>query len=84
MDERPPSDPVDHVEDFGRRHAEDLEIVAGQAMMNLGIPHNQMGERDHDRGSEVYSFFPGDRQGGSVSHAGQFTLDSGLIIRARP
>ena len=48
-------------------------------MIELGIPDNQMGERDHARGSQIYSFFPGDRQGGTVSHAGQVTLDSGLM-----
>src|SRR4051794_1442067 len=79
MPEKPPADPADHAEDFSRRYAEDLDIVAGQAMMDLGIPDNQMGERDHTRGSQIYSFFPGDRQGGTVSHAGQVTLDSGLM-----
>jgi hypothetical protein len=79
MTERPPSDPADHAEDFSRRYAEDLEIVAGQAMMDLGIPDDQMGARDHSRKSEIHSFFPGDREGGTVSHAGQITLDSGLM-----
>ncbi len=79
MTDKPPSDPADHAEDFSRRYAEDLDIVAGQAMMDLGIPDDQMGERDHARGSQIYSFFPGDRQGGTVSHAGQVTLDSGLM-----
>jgi hypothetical protein len=79
MTEKPPSDPADHAEDFSRRYAEDLEVAAGQAMMDLGIPDNQMGERDHGRGSQIYSFFPGDRQGGTLSHAGQVTLDSGLM-----
>jgi hypothetical protein len=79
MTDKPPAEPADHGEDFSRRYAEDLDIVAGQAMMDLGIPDNQMGERDHTRGSRIYSFFPGDRQGGTVSHAGQVTLDSGLM-----
>jgi hypothetical protein len=79
MHDKPPIDPADHAEDFSRRYAEDLDIVAGQAMVDLGIPDNQMGERDHTRGSQIYSFFPGDRQGGTVSYAGQVTLDSGLM-----
>jgi hypothetical protein len=79
MTDKPPNDPGDHAEDFSRRYSADLEIVAGQAMMNLGIPDHQMGERDHARDSEIYSFFPGDREGGTVSHAGQITLDSGLM-----
>jgi len=79
MTEHPSEGPAEHAEDFSRRYLEDLEIVAGQAMMDLGIPDDQMGERDHARGSRIFSFFPGDRQGGTVSHAGQVTLDSGLM-----
>jgi len=48
-------------------------------MMDLGIPDDQMGARDHTRKSQIHSFFPGDREGGTVSHAGQITLDSGLM-----
>ncbi len=79
MPEKPPIDPADHAEDFSRRYAEDLDIVAGQAMMDLGIPNDKMGAHDHTRKSEIHSFFPGDREGGTVSHAGQITLDSGLM-----
>jgi hypothetical protein len=79
MNEQPPSDPAGHAEDFSRRYAEDLEIVAGQAMMDIGIADEQIGARDHTRDSEIYSFFPGDREGGTVTRAGQITLDSGLM-----
>jgi hypothetical protein len=48
-------------------------------MMDLGIPDTQMGARDPERNREHHSFFPGDRTGGSVSPAGQITLDSGLM-----
>jgi hypothetical protein len=48
-------------------------------MIDLGIPDDQMGARDHARGSQIFSAFPGDRHGGTVSHAGQVTLDSGLM-----
>jgi hypothetical protein len=58
MPDKPPSDPAGHAQDFSRRYADDLDIVAGQAMMDLGIPNNQMGDRDPDRGSEHHSFFP--------------------------
>jgi hypothetical protein len=62
----------------------DLMPVTGQSTLRIffgehGISDNQMGERDHARGSQIYSFFPGARQGGTVSHAGQVTLDSGLM-----
>jgi hypothetical protein len=79
MTEKPPEDPADHAEDFSRRYSEDLDILAGQAMMDLGIPDKQMGARDATRNSERHSFFPGDREGGTVSPAGQITLDSGLM-----
>jgi hypothetical protein len=79
MTEKPPADPSDHAQDFSHRYAEDLDIVAGQAMMDLGIPDNKMGARDATRSSEIHSFFPGDREGGTVSPAGQITLDSGLM-----
>ena len=79
MTDKPPADPADHAEDFSRRYAEDLDIAAGQAMMDLGIANNQMGVRDPDRNREPHSFFPSERTGGSVSPAGQITLDSGLM-----
>jgi len=79
MIERPPTDPADHAEDFSRRYAEDLEILAGQAMIDLGIPDAQMGARDPDRDRAHFCFFPSERSGGSVSPTGQITLDSGLM-----
>ena len=79
MPETPSSDPADHAEDFARRYADDLDIVAGQAMMDLGIPNDRMGARDPDRSREHHSFFPGDRTGGSVTNAGQITVDSGVM-----
>jgi hypothetical protein len=77
--DRPPENAADHAEAFSRRYAEDLEIVAGQAMIDLGVPDDKMGARDPDRNRERHSFFPSDRTGGSVSPAGQITLDSGLM-----
>jgi hypothetical protein len=79
MPDRPPPDPADHAEDFAHRYAYDLEIVVGQTMIDLGLTNHQMGERDHQRGSRHYCFFPQDGQGGTVSHVGQVTLDSGLM-----
>jgi hypothetical protein len=79
MTEPPPSNPADHAEDFSRRYAEDLDIVAGQAMVDLRIPDHQMGARDPDRNREIHSFFPRERTGGSIAPARQITLDSGLM-----
>ena len=48
-------------------------------MLDLGIPNDHMGARDPERYREHHVFFPGDQTGGSVSPAGQITLDSGLM-----
>ena len=55
MTEKPPEDPAEHAEEFSRRYAEDLDIVAGQNMMDLGIPDDKMGARDPDRNRERLS-----------------------------
>jgi hypothetical protein len=77
--ETPPTDPAEHAQDFSYRYAQELDIVAGQAMLDQRIPNDHMGARDPDRGSEHHSFFPADREGSTVSFAGQITLDSGLM-----
>ena len=79
MTDKPPSDPGDHAEDFSHRYAEDLDIAAGQAMVDLGLTGAQMGARDPDRNREHHNFHPGDRTGGSVTQAGQITVDSGVM-----
>jgi hypothetical protein len=79
MTEKPPSEPADHAEDFSGRYVDDLDIVAGQTMLELGISNDKIGARDHTRKSKIHSFFPGEREGGTVSLAGQITLDSGLM-----
>jgi hypothetical protein len=60
-----------HAEDFSRRYAPNLHIVAGQTMMDLSIPKDQVGANDPDRGSTHFSSHPGDRTGGSVSPPGR-------------
>ncbi len=77
--DKPPTDPADHAEDFSRRYADDLDIIAGQVMLDLGIPNDQIGARDPERNSEHHSFFPGERSGGSISPAGQITVDSAVM-----
>ncbi len=79
MLDTPPPDPADHAEDFSHRYAEDLDIVAGQAMIDVGIPDRQMGAGDPDRLGERFSFHPGDRIGGSYGPVGQITVDSGVM-----
>jgi hypothetical protein len=46
-------------------------------MMDFGLTRHQMGVLDPSRPGEHNSFHPDDRTGGSVSHAGQVTIDSG-------
>jgi hypothetical protein len=79
MTDKAPSDPAEHAQDFSRRYADDLDIVAGQAMLDLGLTNHQMGARDPDRMSEHHCLFPEDREGGTVSVAGLVTLDPGLM-----
>ena len=79
MTDRPPIDPADHAEDFGRRYAQDLDIASGQVMLDLGLSSHQMGARDPDRNSEHHTFFPAERSGGSISPTGQVTLDSAVM-----
>jgi hypothetical protein len=74
-----PADPAEHAVDFSRRYAEDLEIVAGQAMIDLNLTSDQMGAEDHQRGSEHHAFFPKEREGGTVSPDGRVMLDSGIM-----
>lgn len=79
MPDRPPSDLSDHAEDFARRYAEDLDVVVGQVMIDLGLASDRMGARDPDRNCEHHCFFPSERTGGGVGPSGQVTLDSGLM-----
>ena len=76
LGEQVPVDPADHAEDFSRRYAEDLDIVAGQAMMDLGIPDDKMGAIPTETASLTASS-RASGTGGTVSPAGQITLDSG-------
>jgi hypothetical protein len=57
MTDKPPTDFAEHAEDFSRRYADDMEMVAGQTMIDLGIPDGQMGARDPDRNREHHCFF---------------------------
>ncbi len=77
--DKPPEDPADHAEEFAWRYVEDLDIVAGQTMMDLGIPSDKMGAGDPARLGAQHSFHPGDREGGTVTFSGRITLDSGLM-----
>ena len=77
--DKPPPDPADHAVDYGWRNAEPFDIEVGQVMLDLGLGNDQMGARDPLRPGEHHVFHPEDRTGGSISHAGQVTVDSGVL-----
>ncbi len=79
MTDKPPTVPAEHAIDFSHRYADDLDILAGQVMLDLGLTDDQIGGRDPDRNGEHHAFFPSEETGGSVNAAGQVTLDSGLM-----
>ncbi len=43
-------DPAAHARDFAERYAEPMGYLAAQRMMELGIPHSQIGRPDPDHG----------------------------------
>ena len=75
----PPPDSADHAEAFAREHAVELDIAAGQVMLDLGIPAWQIGISDPEHGLGHASFHPHGRMGGSVSPDGRINLDSGVL-----
>jgi hypothetical protein len=77
MPERPPPDPADHAEDFSHRYAREMDYFAAQRMIELGIPVEQIGSRDPERGHAT--FVPHERTGGGNDPAGGLTLDSGVF-----
>lgn len=77
-DDSPPANAADHAEDFGRRYAEDLDIAAGQVLMDLGIDPYRLARLDPED-FQRKTFFPGERTVDSVSPEGVITVDSGVM-----
>ena len=77
--DKPPADIADHAIDYSWRNAEPFDIEVGQVMIDLGLTNNQMGARDPFRPGGHHVFHPEDRTGGSITHAGQVTVDSGIL-----
>ncbi len=46
MTDQPPLDPADHAENFSRRYAQELDIAAGEVLMDIGIDPKQLGATD--------------------------------------
>lgn len=75
----PPDSASDHAVDFARRYAEDLEVATGQVMLDLGLPASRMGAKDWVRGGEHHTFYPDERQCGTVTPDGRILIDSGVM-----
>lgn len=77
--EQPPPDPADHATDFARRHADRLDEYSAVRMEELGVPRDQIGASDHERGVPWRAFFPHERDAGGVSPGGRINIDSGVL-----
>ncbi len=78
MTARPPADPADHAVDFSRRYAQDLDIAAGETLVELGIDPNRLAALDPED-LQRKTFHPGERTVGSLGPGGTITLDSGVM-----
>ncbi len=79
MTEKPPDNPADHAEDFSHRWADKLDQYTAERMVQLGIPPEQIGSSDHERGVTWRAFFPDERDGGGVATGGRLSVDSGVF-----
>ena len=77
MQEKPPTDPADHAEDFAHRYAQEMDYLTGDRMAELGIPTDKTGSRVPGQGHAT--FIPHERSGGGNDHLGGLTLDSGVF-----
>jgi hypothetical protein len=71
-------DPAAHARDFAERYAEPMDYLAAQRMMELGIPHSQIGRPDPDHGGRWRAFFPHEGDGGGVV-GDKINVDAGLF-----
>jgi len=78
MTGKPPPDPADHAEDFSRRYAVELDIAAGETLVDLGIDPNRLAALDPED-LQRKTFLPGERTVGSLGPGGTITLDSGVM-----
>ena len=79
MPETPLPNPADHAEDFSRRYANDLDVAAGQVLLDLGIDPDRIGANDPDDGFRHKVFHPSERNCGGITPDGRITLDSGIM-----
>ena len=79
MRDKPSPDPSDHSVDFAQRYFTDLDLAAGQAMLDLGIPLEKIGASDPVNGIRHAAFHPNYRNGGGVSPDGRIVIESGVL-----
>ncbi|MHC5542057.1 hypothetical protein ACYOEI_27875, partial [Singulisphaera rosea] len=78
MLDKPPSDHADHAEDFSRRDAQELDIAAGETVVDLGIDPNRFAALDPED-LQRKTFLPDERTVGSLGPGDTITLDSGVM-----
>jgi hypothetical protein len=59
-------------------HAQDLDLIVAQRMLELGIPDHQIGRPDPDSGGRWRAFIPHQGEGGGVV-GDQINVDAGLL-----
>lgn len=79
MPDVPPIDPADHAGDFANRYADRLDEYSAVRMEELGVPSDQIGASDYERGVPWRAFFPDEREAGGVSPGGLINVDSGVL-----
>jgi hypothetical protein len=72
-------DPAEHAKDFAHHYADDLDLVVTQRMVDLKIPHRQIGARDVEHGIQIAAFIPHEGGGGGNSPDRRLNLDSGIL-----
>jgi hypothetical protein len=79
MTDTPPEDLSEHLIDFAIRYHPELELMAGEVMLGLGLTPERIGCSDHEFGIRHSAFHPHRLLGGSVSPGGQINLAAGLL-----
>lgn len=77
MPDAPPPDLADHAVDFASRYAQEMDYLAAQRMLDLGIPSDRIGSSEPGKGHAA--FMPHERSGGGNDPDGGLTLDSGVF-----
>lgn len=74
-----PMDPVRHALDFSLRYAEQMDFLAYQRMLELGIDPDSIGSSDLTHGIRHAAFNPFEGTGGGNGPGGRLIVDSGIF-----